>query len=101
MSYNHKISDLKYRINGLVPKDICQKIIQIFEKYPELNGTESSYKYKTETYEMDNFRCLNLSRINNPNEDITWALETASKYINIMVTNYILYIKSKKNKSYF
>ena len=96
MSYNHKISDLKYRINGLVSKDICQKIIEIFEKYPELNGTESSYKYKTETDEMDNFRCLNLSRINNPNEDITWALETASRYINIMVTNYVLYIKSKK-----
>jgi|DEB0MinimDraft_4_1074332.scaffolds.fasta_scaffold22100_3 hypothetical protein len=95
MSYNYKISDLKYRINGLVPKDVCQRIINIFEKYPELNVQEKSYKFKTDKHEMDNFTCLNLSRINNPNEDISWALETASRFINIMVTNYVLHIKSK------
>jgi len=46
MSYDHKISDLKYRINGLVPKNVCQKIINIFEKYPEFHFTEESYKHK-------------------------------------------------------
>ncbi len=95
MSYDHKISDLKYRINGLVPKNHCRQLIDIFEKYPELNGTETSYKYKTKENEIDNFRCLNLSRIDNPNEDITWALNTAKNYINIMVINYVAYIKSK------
>ena len=35
MAYDHKISDLKYRINSLVPKNVCQKIIDIFEKYPD------------------------------------------------------------------
>ena len=96
MSYNHKISDLKYRINGLVPKDVCKKIINIFEKYPELNRVEGSYKYQTKNHEIDNFKCLNLSRIENPNEDILYALNEAKKYISIMIANYVLYIKSKK-----
>tara|TARA_R110002167_G_scaffold80584_1_gene221425 strand:- start:224 stop:814 length:591 start_codon:yes stop_codon:yes gene_type:complete len=96
MSYNHKISDLKYRINGLVPKNVCKKIINIFEKYPELNGVEGSYKYQTKKRETDNFKCLNLSRIENPNEDILYSLNEAKKYIAIMIANYVLYIKSKK-----
>jgi hypothetical protein len=96
MTYNHKISDLKYRINGLVPLNVCQKIIDIFEKYPELSLTEGSYKFKTKKHEIDNFKCLNLSRINNPNEDIQYSLNEAKKYISIMIANYVLHIKSKK-----
>jgi len=96
MAYNHKISDLKYIINGLVPKTVCQKIIEIFEKYPELLHLENSYKFKTNKKEIDDFDCLNLSIIENPNEDILYALEEAKKYISIMITNYVLYIKSKK-----
>ena len=96
MPYNHKISDLKYRINGLIPKNVCQKIINIFEKYPELTLTEGSYKYKTKKHETDNFKCLNLSIIQNPNEDILYALNEAKKYISIMIANYVLHIKSKK-----
>ena len=93
---NYKISDLKYRINSLVPENLCHKIIEIFEKYPELHLTESSYKFKTEKHEQDNFKCLNLSEINNPNEDILYALNEVKKYISIIITNYVLYIKSKK-----
>ena len=95
MAYEHKISDLKYRINRLVPKKTCQKLIEIFEKYPELYLTEESYKYDTDKREVDNFQCLNLSRTLNPNKDIKWALETASHFINIMIANYVLYIKAK------
>tara|TARA_R110002153_G_scaffold15754_3_gene56030 strand:+ start:527 stop:1129 length:603 start_codon:yes stop_codon:yes gene_type:complete len=96
MPYDHKISDLKYRINRLVPNNVCQKIIDIFEKYPELAGAEGSYKYKTNQPERDNFKCINLSKIRNPNEDITWALETAKHYIHTMIINYVGHIKSKK-----
>jgi hypothetical protein len=96
MSYDHKITDLKYRINGLVPLNVCQKIIDIFEKYPELSFPEASYKYKTKRHEEDNFKCLNLSKIDNPNEDIKYALNEAKKYISIMIANYVLHIKSKK-----
>ena len=95
-TYDHKISDLKYRINGLVPLNVCQKIINIFEKYPELSFPEASYKYKNNKYEEDNFKCLNLSRIQNPNEDILYALTAAKHYINMMTINYVNYIKSKK-----
>jgi predicted 2-oxoglutarate/Fe(II)-dependent dioxygenase YbiX len=96
MTYDHKISDLKYRINSLVPKNVCYKIIQIFEKYPELCFTEESYKYKTQKKENDNFKCLNLSKINNPNEDILYAFNRAKEYISIMILNYVNYIKMKK-----
>tara|TARA_R110002126_G_scaffold31906_1_gene102038 strand:+ start:2056 stop:2640 length:585 start_codon:yes stop_codon:yes gene_type:complete len=93
---NYKISDLKYRINSLVPKEVCKKLIKIFEKYPKLHLAESSYKFKTKKHEIDDFKCLNLSQINKPNEDILYALNEARKYISIMVANYVLYIKSKK-----
>ena len=96
MSFDHKISDLKYRINGLVPKNVCQQLIETFEKYSELSGPEQSYKYQTKKFEEDNFKCINLSRIENPNKDILYAFNEARKYISIMIANYVLYIKSKK-----
>tara|TARA_R110000803_G_scaffold210465_1_gene282360 strand:+ start:81 stop:683 length:603 start_codon:yes stop_codon:yes gene_type:complete len=100
MSYDHKISDLKYRINGLVPKDVCQKIIDIFEKHPKKfdqgYGFESSLKYKTSEIKIDNFECLNLSVIKNPSEEIIFALNEAKKYLSIVVANYVLYIRNKK-----
>jgi hypothetical protein len=101
MTYDHKISDLKYRINGLVPKNVCEKIIKIFEKYPELAHKERSYKYKTSKIEEDNFSCLNLSIIKNPNEDILYVLNQAKTYINIMIVNYVAYIKAKKICPFF
>ena len=96
MSYNHKIADLKYRINGLVPKNLCKKFINLIEKYPELCTAENSYKYQTEKQEEDGFICLNLSRIKNPNDEVVECLRIAQQYINIMVTNYVLYIRSQK-----
>lgn len=96
MPYNHKILDLKHRINGLVPVNVCQKIINIFEKHPEFHIIEKSYKYKTKRHEEDNFKSLNLSIIQNPKEDILYALNEANKYISIMIVNYVLHIKSKK-----
>tara|TARA_A100000172_G_scaffold77312_1_gene61528 strand:+ start:648 stop:1250 length:603 start_codon:yes stop_codon:yes gene_type:complete len=96
MTYNHKISDLKYRINGLVPKNTCQQIIEIFEKYPEFHQHETSYKFKTKKTEEDNFKCLNLSKKKNHNKDTLHALKESRKYMSIMITNYMLYIKTKK-----
>ena len=96
MPYDHKISDLKYRINGLVPKPVCGNIIKIFEKYPEFHNTENSYKYETEKNETDNYTCFNLSDIENPNKDILYVLNQAKNYINIIVTNYVVHIKNTK-----
>lgn len=94
MSYDHKISDLKYRVDALVPKDTCAKIVDIFEKYSELSDAEGSYKFKTGKLETDNFKCLNLSQVQDPNEDILYALGEARKYIFTMVNHYVEYIKS-------
>ncbi len=100
MSYDHKISDLKYRINGLVSKDVCKRIIDIFEKHPkkfgEEYGSESSLKFKTLKIEKDNFKSLNLSAIKNPTNEIEYALNEAKRYIAIMIANYVLHIKTKK-----
>lgn len=96
MSYDHKICDLKYRINSLVPKNTCQKIIEIFEKYPEFHNAESSYKHETKEFKQDNFKCLNLSIISQPNKDIEYALNEAKKYISIMIINYVNYIRTNQ-----
>ena len=93
MSYDHKISDLKYRVDALVPKDTCAKIVDIFEKYSELSDAEGSYKFKTGKLETDNFKCLNLSQVQHPNEDILYDLGEARKYIFTMVNHYVEYIK--------
>ena len=98
MSYNHKIIDLKYRINKLVPKTTCERLINIFEKYVSepIYGTENSYKFKEDEIIRDNYMALQLSKVTNPTKDITWALETAKNYINIMVINYVNHIKQTK-----
>ena len=93
MSYDHKITDLKFHINNLVPKHICKKLINIYEKYSELCILECSYKFKSQKHEQDNYSTLNLSRIKNPNKDTKEALEICKTYISIMISNYVFYIK--------
>jgi hypothetical protein len=96
MSYNHKISDLKFKINKLISVTECNRLIEIYEKYTDLARSEESYKYKINSTSTDNFTCLNLSSIDNPNKDIKEALFLVKKYISIMITNYVLYIKNNK-----
>jgi predicted 2-oxoglutarate/Fe(II)-dependent dioxygenase YbiX len=93
MSFDHKIIDLKYRINKLIPKDICHKLIETYEKYSKLSTQEESYKYEDKEIKPDNYKSLNLSRINNPNKDIENALNISKMYLSIMITNYVLYIQ--------
>ena len=46
--FEYKIKDLKYRINGLVPKDVCNYFIDFFIKNQNksLIIKEESYKFK-------------------------------------------------------
>ena len=101
MAYEHKISDLKFRINKLIPQDKCKFLINIFEKYKDLSHSEKSYKVKTNKIEQDNFLCLNLSMMNNPNQDIKKALIIAEQYLTIMIFNYVNYVKTKKICPFF
>lgn len=93
MSFNHRITDLKFNINNLVSKDVCKYFIDFYENNSKYSLPESSYKYKTKKSEEDNFKCINLT--NYSLEDIKFKkpLELAKRYINIMITNYVLHIQ--------
>ena len=90
-----KIKDLKYRINGLVPKEICDYFITFYKEHENKSSTvrEESYKFKSNTIEMDNFNSLNLSEISLIDDSFKEPLEIAKKYIAIMITNYVFYIQ--------
>ena len=96
MSFNHKITDLKFHINKLVPKDVCKYFIDFYENNTKHAGIESSYKFKTEKNENDNFKCINLTTLSLKDNNFIKPLELAKRYINIMITNYVVHIKSKK-----
>jgi len=93
MSYNHKISDLLYQINSLVPKNICEYFINLYENNSNYSDFESSYKHQTKKTEVDNYKTLNLSELSTKNEKFIQPLEIAKIYINIMITNYVLNIQ--------
>jgi hypothetical protein len=93
MSYDYKISDLKFRINNLVPKDVCKYFIDLFENNI-INATpESSFKYKDNIFKQDNFKCLNLSVLEKVDSSFKKSHDLAKKYIAITIANYVLYIK--------
>ena len=96
MSFNHKITDLKFHINKLVPKDVCKYFINFYENNSKHADIESSYKFKTENHENDNFKCINLTTLSLKDNNFIKPLELAKRYISIMITNYVVHIKSKK-----
>jgi len=93
MSYDYKISDLKYRIDGLVPQKECDFFIKFFEENPDFIEKERSYKFKSGKLEEDNFYSLNLNNCVLEDKKYKVVLDKALFYINIMVQNYVLYIK--------
>jgi hypothetical protein len=93
MSFDHKITDLKFHINKLVPKDVCEYFINFYENNTEYATKEISYKFKTKKREEDNFKCINLTRFSLENSNFIKPLELAKKYISIMITNYVLHIR--------
>tara|TARA_R110000851_G_scaffold36119_1_gene94513 strand:+ start:2273 stop:2881 length:609 start_codon:yes stop_codon:yes gene_type:complete len=93
MSFDVKVSDLKFHVNGLVPKDVCKYFINFYENNTDYAFSEGSYKYKTKKREEDNFKCLNLSLLYLKNQKYKKPLELAKTYISIMITNYVLHIQ--------
>ena len=88
-----KITDLKFHIDKLVPIDACKYFIDVYEKNFKYCNTESSYKFETKQFEEDNFKCINLTSLSLKNKNFIKPLELAKRYINIMITNYVLHIK--------
>lgn len=88
-----KITDLKFHINKLVPKDVCKYFIDFYEKHNKYSVEEESYKYETKQHEVDNFKCINLTQRSLENKKFVEPLQLAKRYINIMITNYVLHIQ--------
>lgn len=93
MTFDHKITDLKFHINKLVPESVCKNFINFYENNIQYSDTESSYKYQTKKTERDNFKCINLTELSLQNKDFIEPLKLAKTYINIMITNYVLHIQ--------
>jgi hypothetical protein len=93
MSFNHKITDLKFHIDKLVPEDVCKYFINIYEENKHLTDTERSYKYKSKKVEIDNFNCINLTRLYENDNGFFKPLNLAKKYITLMITNYGFYVQ--------
>jgi|TARA_R100000149_G_scaffold22_1_gene14 hypothetical protein len=94
-NFNAKIADLKYHINGLMPKDICDLFIKFIENHEDKLLIEKSYKYNEKESFYDNYRCLNLTEEVSKHKEFKEPFELAKKYLNIVVTNYVLYIQNK------
>jgi len=94
MSFDHKITDLKFHVNKLVPKNVCQYFINFYENNIEHTKTEISYKQQTKKREEDNYKCINLTHLYVENNKFKEPLDIAKRYIHIMLTNYELYIKN-------
>jgi len=93
MTFDYKITDLKFHIDKLVPKEVCKYFINIYENNSKYECLENSYKYETKKSEQDNFKCINLTTLAMENKNFIEPLEIAKKYINIMITNYVLNIQ--------
>jgi len=93
MSFDCKITDLKFYINGLVSKDICNYFINFYEDHNKYANKENSYKYELKGIKEDNYKCINLSECSLVNKDFIEPLNLAKTYINIMITNYVLHIQ--------
>ena len=94
MSFDHKITDLKFHIDKLVPKDVCQYFIDFYENNTQHSKPETSYKYQTKKKEYDDYGCINLTALYDKDKAFEEPLNIAKKYIQIMITNYELYIKN-------
>lgn len=91
--FDHKITDLKFHIDSLVPKDVCKYFIEFYENNSQYAFPEESYKFKTKKVEMDNFNCINLTQLYENDKKFFKPLNLAKKYITLMITNYSFYIQ--------
>tara|TARA_Y100001937_G_scaffold113522_1_gene162282 strand:+ start:3585 stop:4172 length:588 start_codon:yes stop_codon:yes gene_type:complete len=88
-----KIEDCKLRINKLVPKDVCDYFIKLFEENEKEALPESSYKFKEDKIKQDNFKCINLTRLQHVDNYYKKPHDIARNYIAIMIANYVAHIR--------
>jgi len=93
MSFDYKITDLKYKINSLMPKNICESFIKFYEDNSNKQQREASYKYDEKKMLIDNFKVINLSEMSLKDEKYKQPLQAALKYISIILKNYEMHIQ--------
>ena len=102
MSYDHKITDLKFHLKGLVNKDICSKLINFYEQNKHMAFPESSDKFtgdlKTKV-EKDNCNFLNISLLRSRPEFIE-PYQKILKYLRIVLKQYEIYVREKLCPTY-
>ena len=91
--FNHKITDLKFHIDKLVPEDVCKYFIDFYENNSKHATPEISYKHESKQQEKDNFKCLNLTKASEVDKNFIKPLNLAKKYITLMITNYAFYMQ--------
>tara|TARA_R100000773_G_C4220106_1_gene118726 strand:- start:2116 stop:2712 length:597 start_codon:yes stop_codon:yes gene_type:complete len=99
-NFDFKIKDLKFHIDGLVPKNICNSFINFFEKHKDKTLKESSYKYNEKKNVQDNFTCLNLTELCAVDNNFTDPLNIAKKYLFIMIKNYTIYLQNNVSSNF-
>jgi hypothetical protein len=98
--FKHRISDLKFRIDKLVPADVCKYFIDFYEKNTKHATPEDSYKFQTKQKSWDNYRCINLTQLYERDKTFLKPLDLAKRYITLMITNYSLYIQREICSTY-
>jgi len=99
-NFDFKIKDLKFHIDGLVPKNICNSFINLFEKHYYKTLKESSYKYNEKKNVQDNFTRLNLTELSAVDNNFTDPLNVAKKYLFIMIKNYTIYLQNNVSSNF-
>ena len=99
-NFDFKIKDLKFHIDGLVPKNTCNSFIELFENHNDKAVKESSYKYNEKKNVQDNFTCLNLTELSAVDNNFTEPLNVAKKYLFIMIKNYTFYLQNNVSSNF-
>jgi len=91
-----KVKDLIYRKNNIMPKEVCNYFINLFENNIEKTLREASTKHIVNeglAYKLDNFKSLDLSKLYKDSPEIEKAKNLAFKYIEMMILNYTQHLK--------
>ena len=99
MSDDHKITDLKYHLKGLVNKQTCKELIKFFEDHKHMTVTEKSIKYPQNKLMTDNCSFLYISQMaDRPGFDKVHDI--ICKYLRIVLTNYEIYVRNNLCPTY-
>ena len=99
MSYDHKITDLKFHLKSLINQEACSELINFFEENKHMTMTESSYKYPEGEMQEDNCNFLNISLLRGRPEFIE-PYQKILKYLRIVLKQYEIYVREKLCPTY-